>query len=358
MNKLPILKIGDITIRPPIIMGGMGVRITNHALAAAAANCGIAGTIASVGLCDRKTKAKDYVEESNKALAIEIKKAKRLSKGVIGVNIMGALTNFDELVKTSIGEKADFIITGAGLPLNLPELALGSKIPLIPIISSAKAADIICKKWSRKHHRLPDAFVVEGGLAGGHLGMRYEEIRKWDDNTLIDVCTDVKRICAEHEENTGKKIPVIAAGGIFDGKDIARVIKAGIDGVQMATRFIATKECPAPDNFKALVLNSKKEDMLVIKSPVGLPGRVIRNKFVEKILKTNNTKVDCPYHCLRTCNPDNTPFCIAQALVNAHEGDLDNGIVMAGYNAYRLNKITSVRELVEELVSDTLKCLS
>lgn len=358
MNKLPSLKIGDLEINPPIILGGMGVRITNHVLAAAAANCGLAGTIASVGLCGRETKAEDYIKASNNALAKEIKQARKFTKGIIGVNIMEALTNFEELVKTSIKEKVDYIITGAGLPLNLPELTKGSNIPLIPIVSSAKAADIICKKWVKKYNRLPDAFVVEGALAGGHLGIRYEEIPKWDENTLINVCKDVKKICSGYEKSSSRKIPVIAAGGIFDGKDIARIIKAGIDGVQMATRFIATEECTAPDNFKKLVLNSKKEDMLVIKSPVGLPGRVIRNKFVEKILKGKNIEVNCPYHCLQTCDPAGTPFCIAQALVNAQEGDLDNGVVMAGYNAYRINKITSVKMLVEELVCEAKKNLS
>lgn len=357
MKKLPPLKIGHLKIDPPFILGGMGVRITNHKIVAAVANLGMAGTIASVGLCERNCDRDKYVSESNYALAQEIRKAKELSKGIIGVNVMVALTNYNELVTTAIQEKADYIISGAGLPLSLPELAKGKKVCLIPIVSSARAANIICKKWLKKYNRLPDAIVVEGALAGGHLGFKFSDIFKGENKNLKTLCREVILVCKKYERESKRKIPVIAAGGIFDGKDIAKFLKIGVAGVQMATRFIATNECSVPQNFKKAIVDSKQEDMALIASPVGLPGRALKNKFVRKLLNGEKFKVDCPYHCLKTCDPETTPFCIADVLVKAHEGDVENGLIMAGYNAYKVKNIISVKELIDNLVKQTLENL-
>ena len=205
------------------------------------------------------------------------------------------------------------------------------------------------------YNRLPDAMIVEGAKAGGHLGISKDEIPSWDDETLLQICIELVQLFKGYEKATGKHIPVIAAGGIFDGKDVAKYLNAGIEGVQIATKFLATEECDAPEAFKQAVIDSKKEDMLIIDSPVGLPGRVIRNKFVEKIMDNEKIPVSCPYHCLKTCKPDTTPFCIAEALVNAQEGDIDNGIIMAGYNAYKLKAVVPVKTLVDELVRETIE---
>ena len=359
MDKLPSLKIGRLEINPPFILGGMGVRSTDHPLVAAVANLGMAGTIASVGLVRGECRGSVYVEESNAGLVDEIRASRKLSpNGVIGVNIMVALTNYEELVKTAISEKVDYIISGAGLPMSLPSLAAGSDTLLIPVVSSARSAEIICKRWWSRDHYAPDALVVEGALAGGHLGFSREEVSNWDEFTLDSVCKEVIEVAQRYEEITGKHIPVVAAGGVYDGKDIARLLKIGVEGVQVATRFLATDECTLPDNCKQLIIDAEKEDMVLLNSPVGLPGRALRNQLVEMVLRGEKLPISCPYHCLRTCDPGTAAFCIAAALVGAHNGDHEYGLIMAGYNAYRIKKIVPVKELIDELVSEALEVLN
>jgi NAD(P)H-dependent flavin oxidoreductase YrpB (nitropropane dioxygenase family) len=358
MRKLPSLKIGRLEINPPFILGGMGVRITNYSLTAAVANLGMAGTIASVGLCDRKTKSEQYASASNAALIKEIRSARKLTNGGIGVNIMAALTNYEELARTAAKENVDYIIVGAGLPLDLPRLTKGSTAALIPIVSSVRAAEIIMKKWQNKYNRLPDAFIVEGALAGGHLGYNLKEIAVWNKNSLANLCKGIMSLCKAVEKKTGHHIPVIAAGGLYDGEDIAKMLKIGVEGVQLATRFIATDECSVPDKIKQALIKAKKDDLVIINSPVGMPGRVLKNKFVKRILRGEKIKVDCPYHCLKTCIPETAPFCIAEALVNAYEGDFDNGIIMPGSNAYKIKEIVPVKELVDTLVNETVHYLN
>jgi nitronate monooxygenase len=358
MKALPALRIGHLEIDPPFILGGMGVRSTDHHLVSAAANCGMAAAIASVGLIGGECRGQAYVEASNAGLVEEIRLSRQLSKGVIGVNIMVALTNYEELVATAVKEKVDYIVSGAGLPMGLPALAKDSGICLIPIVSSARAAELVCKRWWGKDGYAPDAIVVEGALAGGHLGFSMEEASTWDERSLEKVCAEVIEVAKKYENETGKHIPVIGAGGVFDGHDIARLFKIGVEGVQMATRFLATNECSLPDNCKQLIVDAGKEDMLVIKSPVGLPGRAVRNELIEKVLRGERLPIRCPYHCLKTCNPSEALFCIAEALIGAHEGDDKMGLIMAGYNAYRIHEVVPVRQLVDELVAETLAALS
>ena len=358
MIALPPLQIGHFRIDPPFILGGMGVRSSDHKLVSAVANCGMAGTIASVGLVRGECRGRAYIEESNAGLVEEIRLSRKLSNGIIGVNVMVALTNYDELVKTAVAEKVDYITSGAGLPLGLPALAKGSGVCLIPIVSSARAAEIVCNRWLNRDDCLPDAIIVEGALAGGHLGFNMEEVTGWGECTLQQVCSDVIKVAQKFEQKTGKHIPVIAAGGIFDGSDIARLFKIGVEGVQMATRFLATNECSLPDSCKQVIIDSKQEDMMIVKSPVGMPGRAVRNNLVESVNRGEKLPIRCPYHCLRTCNPSEASFCIAAALVSAHEGDHENGLIMAGRNAYRISEVVPVRQLVDELVSEALIGLS
>lgn len=342
-----------MVVDPPFILGGMGVRASDHSLASAVANCGMAGTIASVGLVLHECRGSDYVDESNSGLQEEIRLARQLTRGPIGVNVMVALTNYEDLVKTAAHEKVDYIISGAGLPLGLPGLVDDPGVCLIPIASSPRAADMICKRWWTRYHRVPDAIVVEGALAGGHLGFSMEEVLAWNERSLERVCTEVLRVARRYEMETGGHIPVVAAGGVFDGSDIARLFEIGVEGVQMATRFIATHECSLPANCKQLVLNAGEEDMAIIKSPVGLPGRAVRNDLVRKIERGERTSFACPYRCLRTCNPAEAAFCIASALVSAHQGDDVNGLIMAGYNAHRVREIVPVRRLIDDLLAET-----
>lgn len=355
MSKLNPLIIGDLKIEVPIIQGGMGVKVSTAPLVSAVANCGAAGTIASVGLAyGTPENESDYLNASKEALRNEIRKTRELTSGVIGVNIMVALTNYQDLVQVAAEEKADFIISGAGLPLRLPEFTKTSSIKLIPIVSSAKAAKIIIKTWNRRYRRFPDAIVVEGPLAGGHLGFRFQELTENSADSLESIVTDVLKTVEVYEKESNVSIPVIAAGGVFDGKDIAKFIKLGAKGVQMATRFVATEECSVADEFKKLYLKAEEEDVVIIESPVGLPGRAIKTTFIEKMMRGEKDPIGCVYKCLITCDPATVPYCIAKALCNASIGDLDNAVVFTGSNVSKVKTIVPVKQLIDELVDEAV----
>jgi NAD(P)H-dependent flavin oxidoreductase YrpB (nitropropane dioxygenase family) len=351
-KKLPDLKIGNLVINPAIIQGGMGVRVSKARLTAAVSNAGALGVIASVGLAPEKESERDYEKSSAKALKNEILTARKLTKNPIGVNIMVALTNYDSLVRVCLENDVEVIISGSGLPLKLPKLAGESNTKLVPIVSSGKAAELICSIWLKRYRRIPDALVVEGPLAGGHLGFSLEELSNIENFRLEKLVLDVLAVARKYEKLSGTKIPVIAAGGIFDGKDIARMLQLGASGVQMATRFVCTYECDASDAYKDAYLKAKKEDILIIESPVGLPGRVIKNEFVERILKGEKIKFECHYKCLKTCDEKTVSYCVADALVNSAKGDMKNGFAMCSANAYRIKKIVSVKQLIDELANE------
>ena len=346
----PSLKIGDLVARTPIIQGGMGIGISLSCLAAAVADQGGVGVIATAGLgvLNGDTDL-DYLESSVKILREEIRKAKAATKGILGVNIMVALTNFADMVRTSIAEGIDIILSGAGLPLDLPKyLKEGVKTKLVPIVSSAKAARIISKRWLTRYNMLPDAFVVEGPMAGGHLGFSTDQL---DDPgfCLQNLIPEVVEAVAVFEREHGVKIPVIAAGGIYTGADILEFLRLGAAGVQMGTRFVATDECDANIEFKKTYVDAKEEDLVIIESPVGLPGRAIKNNFIESIRQGLKKPFKCPYHCITSCNCSDSPYCIAMALTNAQKGKLKGGFAFAGKNAYRVDRIMSVKELMESL---------
>ena len=343
------LDIGDLRIETPIIQGGMGVRVSSFGLASAVSNQGGLGVIASVGLVDEgDVKSGDYAACSRSALVSVIRKTRSLTDNPFGVNIMCALTNYDDLVVAAQEESVDVIVSGAGLPLKLPSLVKNSRTKLVPIVSSARAAQLICSVWERRYKRLPDALVVEGPLAGGHLGYSMTELDDKKHVSLDNILKEVLSV-AESFESSSRKIPVIAAGGIFDGEDIARVIRLGASGVQMATRFVCTHECDVSNSYKEAYLSAKEEDIIVIKSPVGMPGRVINNEFVKKITSGQRVDLGCQYKCLSTCDPQEVNYCIAKALFNASRGHMDKGFAMCGSNAYRIKKIVSVKELFLEL---------
>lgn len=343
-------KIGDLNIQAPIVQGGMGIGVSLSNLAAAVANEGGVGVLSAAGI---GMLSKDFSKNTMKAnmdsLREQIRKAKSKTHGVLGVNIMVALTNFADMVKTSIEENIDIIFAGAGLPLNLPEfLSEGSNTKLVPIVSSAKAVKIISKWWKEKYDYIPDAFVVEGPMAGGHLGFKKEQLDDPEyklENLVAQVLTEVRKI----EKENNKSIPVIAAGGIFTGENIRRFLDLGASAVQMATRFVATEECDADDNFKKAYVNCNEEDIVIIQSPVGMPGRVIKNKFVDEVKAGKKQPYGCPYHCITTCKEKDSPYCITLALVNAYKGNLSKGFAFIGANGYRVDKIVTVHELFETL---------
>jgi len=348
-NGIPALKIGNLEICPPIIQGGMGIRVSGANLASAVANTGCAGVIASTGIgMFEDYQGIDFVTFNGESLRSEIRRARSLTEGIIGVNIMVALTDYENLVKVSVEENVDLIISGAGLPLDLPKFLNGKDIKLIPIVSSSRAFQIICKRWQNRFNKLPDAVVVEGVHAGGHLGYSYESVTENTALALEQIVEEVIIVANSFEP----AIPVIAAGGIFDGEDIARFLRLGAAGVQMATRFVCTDECDVHQNFKQAYLDARPEDITIIHSPVGLPGRVINSSFVEKVKQGLTMPFRCSYKCLRTCEPDKAPYCIAKVLANAAKGKMDESFVFAGSNAYRCNEIVPVKTLVEKLTEE------
>ena len=346
------LKIGDLVAKIPIIQGGMGVGISLSKLSSAVAKEGGIGVIATPGIGSEEEDFKtNFIEANNRALANEIKKVRNVTDGILGVNIMVGLNNYNELVKTAFKESIDIIFSGAGLPLDLPKYRTNDKTKLVPIVSSARAAKIIASKWMKTYNYLPDAFVVEGPLAGGHLGFKPEQLDDPEyclENLLQQVLETIKPF----EEKYQKKIPIIVAGGIFTGKDIFKFMQLGASGVQMATRFVATHECDASLAFKEAYVEAKQEDLIIIQSPLGLPGRVIRKKFVDDITAGKKKPFKCPFHCLITCKFKETLYCIADALLNAKYGVWDKGFAFAGFNAYRIKKIVSVKELISSLVKE------
>ncbi|MBM4141642.1 MAG: nitronate monooxygenase [Nitrospira sp.] len=352
-NSLKNLSIGSLTTKLPIIQGGMGIGVSLSGLASAVANEGGIGVIATAGIgMNEPDFYRNFLEANIRALRKEIRKARELSQGILGVNIMVAMSNFADMVRTAIEEGIDIIFSGAGLPLNLPQFLNGDiKTKMVPIISSGRAIDIIMRRWLEKYNYLPDAVVVEGPLAGGHLGFK-EQMIDDPEYSLEKLVTEVIQAIKPYEERYQKPIPVIAAGGVYTGEDIFRFFQLGASGVQMATRFVTTYECDASAKFKQTYVDSRKEDIVIIKSPVGMPGRAIRNAFLDDVSQGKKKPYKCPYHCIKTCDYKNSPYCICLALINAKKGNLSNGFTFAGENAYRAKGIISVKELIETLIEE------
>jgi len=347
------LKIGDLKIAVPIVQGGMGVGISLSGLAAAVANEGGVGVISSAGLGLLYSDFKgNFLEASIHGLKEEIRKAREKTLGVIGVNVMVAMSNFTDMIKTSIAEKVDIIIAGAGLPLDLPSfLKKDSLTKLVPIVSSARAAKIICEKWKSNYNYLPDAVIVEGPKAGGHLGFKEEQISDIDfrlEKLVPEIVTELKVF----EDKYDKPIPLIAAGGIYTGQDIHDIMKFGASGVQMGTIFVTTDECDASAAFKQSYINASENDIEIIKSPVGMPGRAILSNFIKKVKAGKKQPKKCPFKCIKTCDISKSPYCIIIALINALKGNFENGYAFAGANAFKATRISSVKEVFQSLLKE------
>ena len=349
--ELKELRIGELVARIPVIQGGMGVGVSLHRLAGAVAAEGGIGIISTAQIGFRKPGfEKDPIGTNLATIKEEIAKAREIAKGgIIGVNIMVATQKYEEYVKAAVEAGVDLIISGAGLPVSLPEIVGAAKTKLAPIVSSLKSAQVICKYWKKKYNREPDMVVIEGPEAGGHLGFSMEQLTGEDK---LDFDAEIRSITEYvHDLGTqaGKEIPVVVAGGIYTREDAEKAVSLGADGVQMATRFVTTYECDAPDSYKQAYIQAKKEDIVLVKSPVGMPGRAIRNGFVEKAKEGRIPHGACKL-CVSTCKPTETPYCITEALVNAVSDRTEDALLFCGSNAYRAEKLESVHDIMQEFV--------
>ena len=328
----------------PLIQGGMGVGISMGNLAGSVALQGGMGVISTAFIGFRENDFyKNPLAASKRALKKEIEKAREISRGngILAINAMVATTHFEEMVKTACECKIDAIISGAGLPLSLPKITQGFDVLLAPIVSSKKAASLLKKVWNKNYNKNPDFFVCEGSLAGGHLGFTNDEAMK---NTRQDSINQLKEVVDE-----AKDIPVFSAGGIFNSNDIKETLEVGAWGVQLGSRFIACQECDASQGFKNVILKAKDEDVMVIKSPVGMPGRALHTPFMDKVSKNGRIPPKNCMNCIKTCNPKETPYCISKALIEAFYGNEEEGLFFCGTNAGKINEMTTVKELIEEL---------
>lgn len=360
------MKIGELTAHVPVIQGGMGVGISLSGLAGAVAAGGGVGIISTAQIGFREPDFdEDPIGANLRAIGEEIAKAREIDRklrsrraeqsgerGIVGVNIMVATRRYEEYVKAAVAADADLIISGAGLPMTLPELVKGSRTKIAPIVSSLKSAQVILRYWLKKYDRLPDLVVIEGPRAGGHLGFSYEELQGIEEPEKInaydrEIQSIVEHVKAQGRER-GQEIPVVAAGGIYTRADAEHMVALGADGVQMATRFVATYECDAPEAYKQAYIDAQKEDIALVKSPVGMPGRAIRNAFLRRAEQGTIPHGKC-HLCVSTCKPAETPYCITDALVSAAKGDVENALIFCGTNAYRVTELEHVQDILDEM---------
>ncbi|MEI3164588.1 MAG: nitronate monooxygenase family protein [Lachnospiraceae bacterium] len=370
------LKIGNLVAKHPVIQGGMGVGVSLSSLAGAVAKAGGIGIIstAQIGFKDQDF-GKNPMAANLRAIHSELKKAReKAPQGILGFNIMVATKEYASYVKEAVKAGADVIISGAGLPIDMPKFVAeaenengGSekkerRTMIAPIVSSVKSALVICRMWDRKYHTAPDFVVVEGPCAGGHLGFSREQLAElgadtdhvaetFDEPAYDKEIRGIIETVKSFAEKYKKHIPVITAGGIFDHKDVLHQFALGAEGVQAATRFVTTEECDADIAYKEAYINAKEEDIVIVKSPVGMPGRAIKNKFLERVAQ-GPVKVERCFRCLEHCNPAETPYCITKALINAAEGKIDEALLFCGSNAYRCEKIETVPEVMAALCGE------
>ncbi len=345
--KLKPLKIRNLEAQYPVIQAGMGVRIGNATLAAATVKSGGFGTIASVGFGRIETSIDKYVGEVCDYLAQEIREARRLcdNQKPLGVNIMVALSTYKEFAEVCVKEKVDFIISGAGLPLPLPEYVGDADIALIPVISGGRALEVVVRCWLRKYNRKPDAIIIEGPKCGGHLGFAMEQIDDPESCSLDVLLAECKEVLSRYDID----VPILAAGEVATRDDVERFIDMGFDGVQVGTYFITAEEAGIDARSKEVFINATNDDVVIIKSPVGLPCRVLKTPLVKRVLSGGQESFRCPYHCLRTCNPKKVPFCIAKALLATWSGDVENGLYMCGCNIDSVKEIYPLQQFFDTL---------
>ena len=348
---MKILKIGEKLTKVPLIQGGMGVGISLGRLAGAVAREGGVGVISSAQIGYREPDFDLNPAEANlRAIESEMKKARSIAPdGIIGYNVMTALSEHAAHVKAAVKAGADIIISGAGLPVELPALTEGSRTRIAPIVSTDKSANVILKYWDRKYKRTADLVVIEGPEAGGHLGFRREELTDYSRESYAEEIRKIIKTVRKYAQKYNTEIPVVAAGGIYDSSDVKRIMSLGVDGVQVATRFVTTEECDADIRYKEAYVNASREDIQIVKSPVGMPGRAIVNSFMKRVISGEKIPHSPCHRCLAKCSPAEIPYCITDGLVNAARGNIENALLFCGAQAWRAEKIDTVREAVQEL---------
>lgn len=353
------MKIGENELQIPLIQGGMGIGISLGRLAGAVAATGAMGVISCANAGFRDPDFIKHPHETNdRILDKEIKNALSAAsgKGMVAVNIMAAINHYEDMVKAAVNAGAQAIISGAGLPLELPKYIGTNNTAIAPIVSSGKAAKLICKTWDKKFGRIPDFIVIEGPGAGGHLGFKKEDIINKTAKSPYEILPEVLEAIKEFEDKYGCSIPVFLAGGIFDGHDMAKAMKIGAAGVQIGTRFIATEECDASEIYKKVIIDATNDDVVIVQSPVGMPGRALKTKLIKDLEQGKKLMPTMCTDCLKMCpHGAAAPYCISRALMAAASGDVDNGLFFCGENVGRINKMVHVSELVDEIWSVCLK---
>ena len=353
MRTAPLI-MGNIKAEVPVIQGGMGVGISLGGLAGAVAREGGIGIISAAQIGFKEPDFDRNALEANlRAIRKEYDKAREAAPhGAIGCNIMVAMRHYEAYVRAAIEAGADLIISGAGLPTELPKIAGDSSVKLAPIVSTDKSAQVILKYWDRKYKRVPDLLVIEGPKAGGHLGFTREQLElfggKSYDAEILRIMDTVKG----YEDKYGQKIPVAIAGGIETAAQAAHAFSLGADAVQVASRFVTTEECDADIRYKEAYLRAGKEDIVIVKSPVGMPGRAIRNAFMERVQSGERIPHSPCHGCLHKCSPDEIPYCITDALVHAARGEVEDALLFCGANAYKADRIETVKEVIDSLLPE------
>lgn len=346
------LKIGTKMAKVPVIQGGMGVGISLGNLAGAVAKEGGIGIISAA---QPGFKEKDFeknpLEANLRAVKSEYEKARKLAPdGIIGFNLMVAMEHYEEYVHAVVEAGADLIVSGAGLPTELPKYVGDSDILLAPIVSTAKSANVILKYWDKKYQRIPDLVVIEGPLAGGHLGFREDQLDEYEGQAIYDQeIQKIKEIIQNYSDKYEKKIPIAIGGGIHDSESAAHAFSLGADAIQVATRFVTTEECDADIRYKEAHLKAKESDIAIVKSPVGMPGRAIMNKFMTRVMNGEQIPHSPCHGCLVKCSPKEIPYCITDGLINAVKGNVDEGLLFCGAKAWKAERLQTVQEVINDL---------
>lgn len=352
MNIYP-LKIKNIEAKLPVIQGGMGVGISLGGLAGAVAKEGGIGVISAAQIGFREPDFDQDTKGANlRAIRKEYEKARTIApEGIIGFNLMVAMRHYEEYVREVIDAGADMIISGAGLPMELPRLAEGSDVKLAPIVSTEKSAKVILRYWDKKYKRMPDLLVIEGPEAGGHLGFTEEQLKEYNGNYDQEVIR-ILNLVRQHEEEFGCRIPTALGGGIENRRQAAHAFSLGVDAIQVATRFVTTEECDADIRYKEAYIQADREDITIVKSPVGMPGRAIMNPFMRRVMAGEQIPHSPCHGCLHKCDPAKIPYCITDALIHAAKGEVDDALLFCGAYAYKAKRLETVKEVIDSLLTE------
>lgn len=349
------MKLGNRELALPLIQGGMGVGVSMGGLAGAVAAQGAMGTLSTAGAGWNEPDFAAHPQQANlRALRREVQRAKRLAAGagLVAVNAMVATRQYADSVRTALEAGADAIVSGAGLPLELPALAEGFEALLAPIVSGPRAAQLICRTWAKRYGRVPDFVVLEGCQAGGHLGFEEADLLSGRCAPLSRLIPEVLAALRPFEEKFGRAIPLFCAGGVATGAEMARCTRLGAAGAQLATRFIATEECDAGQGYKDVLLAARPEDLRIIHSPVGMPGRAVNSPLVQRLAAGMRQPPAHCSGCIKSCRPAETPFCITHALIEAVKGNWEEGLFFSGSRVDLVDRMRTVPDLIDELMKE------